>query len=82
MELRHVLDAFRTRCISDGGDDFVRAEVYDVRLPRGEMRGNQVVVIHIDREVVEAFARRPGQIELRHLLQRWAVRRGRELSTS
>ena len=40
LEFRNVLDAFRTRRISDGRDDFIRAEVDDVGLlaPRDAWR--------------------------------------------
>src|SRR5258708_24761294 len=68
-ELRNVLDALRSRRVGDGRNHLVRREVDHVGLIRGEMSGNQVVVVRVNREVVEPFSPRTGEVELRDLFQ-------------
>lgn len=54
---------------SGRGHYLVRPNVDHVSLVCGEMRRNQVMVIRINREVVEALSTRSVNVELRNLLQ-------------
>jgi hypothetical protein len=82
LEFRDVFDAFGPRRVGDRSDNLVCGKVNDIRLVSREMRGYQVMVVRVDREIVEELARRPRKIKLRDLLQRWSVDRRRELGRS
>ena len=73
LEFRDVLHSFRTRRVRYRSNNFVGAEVDDVGLSCGEMRGQQVVIVLIYREVVEALSARAGQVKLRDLFERLCV---------
>jgi len=64
LELRNVLHSFGTGRVRDRRNDFVRAEIADVRLPCGEVRGQHIMIVVINREVVKALASRSWQVEL------------------
>jgi len=56
LQFGDVFDAFRPRSLGNSGDDFVRGEVDHICLPGSEMRGNQIVVVRIDGEIVKALS--------------------------
>lgn len=52
------------------GDKFVRAEVNDVESACACVRGEETVILVVDREVVEVLAARAGKFDDGYLLQR------------
>ena len=71
-KLWNVLDAFRTRRVGHCSDDFVCTKVDHIRLSGGEMRGDQVVVVRIERQIVESLSAWARQFECGDLLERLA----------
>ena len=69
FELRHVLDPLGARCIGNCCHHFVRTEVNHIRLPSCQMSGNKVVIVRVDRQIIESFSARPWQIKLRGALE-------------
>src|SRR3989442_4891632 len=64
--------AFDAGYVPDGLDHLVRRQIYDVQEAGAEMGSEQVVVVLIDRQIVEALARRARELELRDPAQRRA----------
>src|SRR5207248_2189221 len=67
-----VGNAFDTRHVTDGLDHRVRPQIHYVQEAGAEMGREQVVVVLIDRQIVEALARRARELELGDLAQRRA----------
>ena len=57
-----VGNAFDARYVTDGLDHRIRREIYDVEEAGAEMGREQVVVVLIDCQIVEALARRPREL--------------------
>jgi hypothetical protein len=69
LALGDVCDAFDAGHSADGLDHRVRPKVDYVQEPGGEMSRQQIVVVFIDRQIIEALAGRPWELELRNLSQ-------------
>src|SRR6267378_7767286 len=57
-----VGNAFDARYVTDGLDHRIRREIYNVEEAGAEMGREQVVVVLIDCQIVEALARRPREL--------------------
>src|SRR5882762_591898 len=63
FEFSHIFNAFGTRCIGYDRNDTVCAQVDHVGLVRGEVRGDQVVIVLINRQVIKPLSPWAWQIK-------------------
>src|SRR6185503_4248752 len=71
LALGNVCYAFDAGHSADALDHRVRPKIDYVQESGGEMSRQQVVVVFIDRQIIEALAGRPWELELRNLSQCW-----------